>query len=226
MLLSEPARHWSRSIANRCSQSEASPSRRRIPIALRLAERNGVELRGFFLSIPMAANPLAACAQRGRVLVASLIVLLCLVSLGFMDDPGVIAQENGWRMAMDPTVRTAEQEKALAGRPGSDFKECANGFIPAAKFIMGSPENEPDRDKQRRSATRGNDRKNIRHFQVRGDIRRLGRLRRRGCVPASSRQLGCSLALAVNRQGVPASDRGRMGARRTGWRQHPLFLGR
>ena len=98
----------------------------------------------------MAPNTLAACAWRGRVLVASLIVLLCLVSLGFMD-PGVIAQEDRWRMAMDPTVLTVEQEKAQAAKPGSDFKECANGcpvmiVIPAGKFIMGSPENESDRD--------------------------------------------------------------------------------
>ena len=33
------------------------------------------------------------------------------------------------------------------------------------------------------------------------------------------------LALAVDRQGVPASDRGRMGVRGTGWRQYPLFMG-
>jgi len=97
----------------------------------------------------MAGNPSAACAQRGRVLVSSLIVLLCLVSLGFMD-PGLIAQGDRWRMAMDPAVGTAEQ-KALAGRPGSNFKECAHGcpvmiVIPAGEFIMGSPENEPDRD--------------------------------------------------------------------------------
>ena len=56
-----------------------------------------------------------------------------------------------WRMAMDPTVLTVEEEKAKAARPGSDFKECANGcpvmiVIPAGKFIMGSPENEPDRE--------------------------------------------------------------------------------
>jgi formylglycine-generating enzyme required for sulfatase activity len=98
----------------------------------------------------MAPNTLAACAWRGRVLVASLIVLLCLVSLGFMD-PGFTAQEDRWRMAMDSSVLTLEQEKALAARLGSEFKECANGcpvmiVIPAGKFIMGSPENEPDRD--------------------------------------------------------------------------------
>jgi formylglycine-generating enzyme required for sulfatase activity len=104
--------------------------------------------------------PLSAHAQqptermRGGVLVAGLIVLLCLVGLGFID-PGAIAQEfvgqYRWRMAMDPTVLTVEQEKAKAAKPGSDFKECASGcpamtVIPAGKFIMGSPENESDRE--------------------------------------------------------------------------------
>ena len=46
---------------------------------------------------------------------------------------------------------TVEQEKAQASKRGSDFKECANGcpemiVIPAGKFIMGSPENELDRN--------------------------------------------------------------------------------
>ncbi len=84
------------------------------------------------------------------VLVVGLIGLLCLAGLVFID-PGAIAQEvvgqYRWRMAMDPTVLTVEQEKAKAAKPGSDFKECANGcpamiVIPAGKFIMGSPENE------------------------------------------------------------------------------------
>jgi hypothetical protein len=59
----------------------------------------------------MAVNTLAACARRGRVLVAGLLVLLCPVSPGFTDS-GVVAQEDRWRMAKDPTVLTVEQEKA------------------------------------------------------------------------------------------------------------------
>ena len=88
------------------------------------------------------------------MLVADLMSLLCLVSLGFVD-PRAIAQEvvgqAPQRMAMDPAVLTVEQEKAQASKPGTDFKECANGcpemiVIPAGKFIMGSPENELDRN--------------------------------------------------------------------------------
>jgi hypothetical protein len=119
-----------------------------------VAEQYVVELRDFALFIPIAASTLAARARRGRLLAAGLIVLLRLVCLGFMD-PGAIAQEvvgqNRWRMAMDPTVLTVEQEKAQAAKPGSGFKECANGcpvmiVIPAGKFIMGSLESESDRD--------------------------------------------------------------------------------
>ena len=89
-----------------------------------------------------------------RMLLADLMYLLCLVSLGFVDR-GASAQEgvgqDPRRMATAPTVLTVEQEKAQAARPGSEFKECANGcpamiVIPSGKFVMGSPESEADRD--------------------------------------------------------------------------------
>ncbi len=45
---------------------------------------------------------------------------------------------------------TADEEKAITAKPGSDFKECAKGcpamvVIPAGKFTMGSPDTEADR---------------------------------------------------------------------------------
>jgi len=88
------------------------------------------------------------------MLVTGPIVLLCLAGLGFIE-PGAIAQEGvgqyRWRIAMDPTVLTVKQEKTKAAKPGSAFKECANGcpvmiVILGGKFIMGSPENESDRN--------------------------------------------------------------------------------
>ena len=53
--------------------------------------------------------------------------------------------------AQEAMATVLEQEKARAAKPGSDFKECASGcptmiVIPAGKFMMGSPENEPDRN--------------------------------------------------------------------------------
>ncbi len=66
-----------------------------------------------------------------------------------------VIEQYRWRMAMDPAVLTVEQERAKAAKPGSDFKECANGcpvmiVVPAGKFIMGSPENESDLDASER----------------------------------------------------------------------------
>ena len=95
----------------------------------------------------------SARARRGRMLATGLIILPCLAALSVID-PGAIGQEvvgqDRWRMAMEPTVLSVDQEKEKAAKPGSDFKECANGcpvmiVIPAGKFIMGSPENESDR---------------------------------------------------------------------------------
>ena len=99
-------------------------------------------------------HPAGESVRLQWMLVADLMSLLFLVSVGFVD-PRAIAQEvvgqAPQRMAMDPTVLTVEHEKAQASKPGSDFKECANGcpemiVIPAGKFIMGSPENELDRN--------------------------------------------------------------------------------
>ena len=99
-------------------------------------------------------HPAGEAVRLQWMLVADLMSLVCLVSLGFVD-PRAIAQEvvgqAPQRMAMDPTVLTVEQEKAQGSKPGTDFKECASGcpemiVIPAGKFIMGSPENELDRN--------------------------------------------------------------------------------
>ena len=99
-------------------------------------------------------HPAGESVRLQWMLVADLMSLLFLVSLGFVG-PRAIAQEvvgqAPQRMAMDPTVLTVEHEKAQASKPGSDFKECVYGcpemiVIPAGKFIMGSPENELDRN--------------------------------------------------------------------------------
>jgi len=71
-----------------------------------------------------------AQVRRGRVLVAGLIVLLGLAGPGVVDRAAIAQQVVGqhrWRTAMDPTVLTVKQETAKAAKPGSGFKECANG---------------------------------------------------------------------------------------------------
>src|SRR5215813_4348944 len=95
----------------------------------------------------LAERASLARVRRGRVLVASLTVLLGLAGLEVVDR-GAIAQQV---VGQYPTVLTVKQETAKAAKPGSGFKECANGcpvmiVIPAGKFIMGSPESESNRD--------------------------------------------------------------------------------
>lgn len=99
-------------------------------------------------------HPAAKPVRLQRMLLADLMCLLCLVSLGFADRRAIaqeVVGQDPWRMAADATVLTVEQERAQAARPGSDFKECASAcpvmiVIPSGRFIMGSPENEPDRN--------------------------------------------------------------------------------
>jgi hypothetical protein len=107
------------------------------------------------LLVPISADTLAVPVRRGRMLGADSMSLVCLVSLGFMGPSATaqdVAGQGPWRMAINPAVLTVDQEKAQAAKPGSDFKECANRcpvmiVIPAGKFMMGSPKNEPDRNR-------------------------------------------------------------------------------
>jgi formylglycine-generating enzyme required for sulfatase activity len=81
-------------------------------------------------------------------------LVLCLVDPGSIDLRAVAQETAGQsrsQLAASATVLTVEQEKELAAEAGSAFKECASGcpvmiVIPAGKFTMGSPDNEPDRE--------------------------------------------------------------------------------
>ncbi len=108
---------------------------------------------------------LAACAaaegkalardRRRKLLVACLIVLLGLSGVAFYYRQPIERWALGqyhWRMVMGPSVLSAEEEREKAARPGPDsaFAECKKGcpvmiVVPAGKFLMGSPEDEPDR---------------------------------------------------------------------------------
>src|SRR5262249_56002949 len=52
-------------------------------------------------------------------------------------------------------VLTADDERAIAAKPASEFKECTTGcpvmvVLPPGKFMMGSPKNESDLDASER----------------------------------------------------------------------------
>lgn len=91
---------------------------------------------------------LASLIRRFK-LFEKLVVLFGLA--GLCRGPEAIAQ-SAVKQPRKPelTLLSAKQEKTIAAKPGAQFKECARGcpemvVIPAGKFIMGSPENEPDR---------------------------------------------------------------------------------
>jgi formylglycine-generating enzyme required for sulfatase activity len=101
-----------------------------------------------------ASQKLAAAGRRRARLVQTVIYTLFLFVIaglvGFINQ-AFLWEQYQWRIAMRPSVLTAEQEKEKAARPGSDFKECANGcptmiVVPAGKFTMGSPASDKDRN--------------------------------------------------------------------------------
>jgi formylglycine-generating enzyme required for sulfatase activity len=96
----------------------------------------------------------ASLAQARCKTMVGVTLLLCLVDPGSTDLRAVAQETAGQshlQLAAGATVLSIEQEKEIAAEPGSAFKECASGcpvmiVIPAGKFTMGSPENEPDRE--------------------------------------------------------------------------------
>jgi formylglycine-generating enzyme required for sulfatase activity len=97
------------------------------------------------------AREKAALRRGQRALAAANGLLACIIvgGLGWYNQD-FLKQQYQWRVVMGPSVLTAEQEKEIAAKIGSDFRECANGcptmiVVPAGTFMMGSPSNEPER---------------------------------------------------------------------------------
>ncbi len=97
-----------------------------------------------------AAPPNGRPLPEGRraAVVAAFIALLIAGRAGWPQD--LSREQYQWRMVMGPSVLPGDQEKEIAARPGSEFKECAGGcptmvVVPAGKFTMGSPATEKDR---------------------------------------------------------------------------------
>ena len=122
------------------------------------------------LFVPVAGGALAERARHGRVLVAGLIVLLCFVSLSFID-PRTVAQEvvgqDRWHMAMDSALgRAGEGAGGKAGfgfqgmckrLPGDDRRSGWQIHYGVARERAGP-------ECQRRPAARGNNHEAIRRF--------------------------------------------------------------
>jgi formylglycine-generating enzyme required for sulfatase activity len=93
----------------------------------------------------------SAKGTRGRV--SGRLVAFCLVGVALFDSAALAEGRVGlhpWRMAVETTVLTVQQDELIAATPSLHFKECPNGcpvmiVVPAGKFIMGSPDHEPDR---------------------------------------------------------------------------------
>jgi formylglycine-generating enzyme required for sulfatase activity len=67
---------------------------------------------------------------------------LTVVALVVWINKAYIKEQYYWHWTMGPSVLTVEQEREKAGKPGSDFKECATGcptmvVVPAGRFMMG-----------------------------------------------------------------------------------------
>ena len=108
-----------------------------------------------------ARDYLAACRKleeggrrRARRTQAAIYALLIGIIGGLVAfiNQDFLKEQYTWHWVMRPKVLTAAQETEKAGSPRSRFAECANGcptmvVIPAGKFMMGSPDTEPGRDK-------------------------------------------------------------------------------
>jgi hypothetical protein len=96
----------------------------------------------------------AAGRRKTRWALTAIFTLLLGIIAGLVAfiNQGFLKEQYQWRVVMGPSLLTAEQEREKVAKPGSDFKECANGcptmiVVPAGKFIMGSPETEEGRTK-------------------------------------------------------------------------------
>jgi formylglycine-generating enzyme required for sulfatase activity len=88
-----------------------------------------------------------AALRRGQRALAGASGLLACIIVGGVGwyNQDFLKEQYQWRVVTGQSVLTVEQEKEKAAKPGSDFKECANGcptmvVVPAGKFTMGSSE--------------------------------------------------------------------------------------
>jgi formylglycine-generating enzyme required for sulfatase activity len=103
---------------------------------------------------------LASIERERKMLRAMQRWLQAAVALSVLSVAGLIAwlnqgrliEQYRWRVDMRPAVLAAQQEDDFAAKPGSMFKECAEGcpemiVIPAGQFLMGAEPSWPTYDK-------------------------------------------------------------------------------
>jgi formylglycine-generating enzyme required for sulfatase activity len=105
--------------------------------------------KDYVASCRSAEQAAQARARRGKAVVGVLVGLLAMAGVGWWKQD-FIREQYLWRVTMGPSVLTVEQEKEMAAKPRSEFKECATGcptmvVVQAGKFTMGSPDSEKDR---------------------------------------------------------------------------------
>jgi formylglycine-generating enzyme required for sulfatase activity len=146
------ARDW---VANGKATSYLAHSKERLRAAERLLTRPDFATdlepidKEYLASCRSAEQAAQARARRSKAVVGALVALLFLLGLGWWQQD-VLLEQYHWRMLMDPSVLTVEQEKEKAANPGADFRECVTGcptmvVLPAGRYTMGSPDNEKDR---------------------------------------------------------------------------------
>src|SRR5262245_6651402 len=116
------------------------------------AARNSNEQRRLEEMAAALEQEKAALRRGQRALVGASGPFFCIIvgGLGWYNQD-FLKEQYLWRVVMGPSVLTTEQEKEIATKPGSDFKECAKGcptliIVPAGSFMMGSAEGEGSND--------------------------------------------------------------------------------
>ena len=128
---------------------------------------------------------------------------------------------------------------AKAGDVFRDCQGCVEMLVRAGRHVRHGLHN-----RIREPAAPGHDRKTVCHRQKRGDVRPVGRLRRRWRLQASARRPGMgtrrpsghqcqlarregvrSLALAEDGADLSTAERGRVGICRARWHEQPVLVG-
>jgi formylglycine-generating enzyme required for sulfatase activity len=110
------------------------------------------EMAAALEQVKLAQDERERALRRGQRNFAAAIGLTVCITVGGLGwyNQDFLKEQYQWRVVMGPSMLTAAQEREYAAKPGSDFKECANGcptmiVVPAGKFTMGSPDDEKGR---------------------------------------------------------------------------------